>query len=392
MVTNAANNAPASPSEEDLGWMRRALDLAAQSTGLASPNPVVGCVMVRDGELVGEGCHEYGKRDHAEIAALKAAGERARGATAYTTLEPCSRTGRTGPCADALIAAGVARVVIATRDPNPAEKSADGGGCGIERLQAAGLQVQTGILRDEARRLNNAFARRVRSGLPLVTLKIASTLDGRIAPAHALTQAPYWITGEASHAEVQKMRHEADVLLTGVGTIIADNPLFTDRSGLPRRRPLLRAVLDSHLRTPLNSRVVESAGDDLLIFYTQARAETEQAFRDRGLQIHQLDAAKSPVPGAGGRVSPEAALEYLGSAGWNSVMIEGGAHINMAVLERDLADRLVIFYAPIILGGDAIPMLETKLKPFRLPGAVFRQFGEDFAVESLLRDPWAGVD
>lgn len=376
---------------QDQRWMRRALDLAAQSVGLASPNPMVGCVLVRDGNLVGEGWHDYGKRDHAEIAALKAAGNRSRGATAYTTLEPCSRTGRTGPCADALIAAGVERVVVATRDPNPAERNAQGGGRGIERLESAGVRVETGVLQEEARRLNDAFARRIRSGLPLVTLKIAATLDGRIAPAHPLTQAPYRITGDEAHAEVQKMRHASDALMTGVGTIIADNPRMTDRSGLQRRSPLLRVVLDSHLRTPLNSRIVETAKDDLLILYTQASAETEHALESRGIRLHQLEAAPGSR-GADSHVSLAAAIQFLGSIGVNSVMIEGGAHINSAVLEWNLADRLTIFYGPMILGSDAIPMIESKLKPFHLPGADIRRCGQDFVVASLLRDPWSGME
>lgn len=392
MCADNTNNSSARSAENDRQWMRRALELAAQSTGLASPNPVVGCVLVRDHEMVGEGRHEYDALDHAEVAALKAAGGRARGATAYTTLEPCSRTGRTGPCADALIAAGVTRVVVATRDPNPAENNSEGKGCGLERLHSAGVQVETGLFQEEARRLNDAFANRVRNSRPLVTLKIAATLDGRIAPAHVLTRSPYTITGEAAHAESQKMRHASDAIVTGVGTIIADNPLLTDRSGLKRRRPLLRVILDSHLRMPLNSRVIETAAEDLVVLYSQARTETEQAFRSRGVHIEMLETPKSARPDPGGHLSIAAAIEYLGSLQLNSALVEGGAHINSAFLEHNSADKLAVFYAPMMLGGDAIPMLEAKLKPFRLPDATIRRVGEDFLIESLLHNPWDGVN
>src|SRR5580700_7835241 len=231
--------------------MQHALDLARKAIGLASPNPLVGCVIVNNGEIVGQGFHEYDGRSHAEILALKAAGEKSRGATLYVTLEPCNHTGRTGPCSDALIAAGVSRVVAAMEDPNPAVS-----GKGFEKLRAAGITVETGLLEEPARKLNESFACWMRTQKPFVTLKSALTLDGQLAlpqgkgssaknPAtHASNKSSAtWITSEESRAEVHLMRHASDALLTGIGSVLADNPLLTDRSGLPRRRPLLRVIL-----------------------------------------------------------------------------------------------------------------------------------------------------
>src|ERR1700679_605810 len=211
----------------DEEYMRRALELARATVGLASPNPQVGCVLVRDCEIVGEGAHFYDERDHAEIVALRQAGELARGATAYVTLEPCSHHGRTGPCAEALIAAGVGRVVAATVDPNPVVS-----GRGIVRLRAAGVEVDVGVCEREARAVNDAFACWVRTGRPLVMLKAAVSADGMIAPAESMPGEIYWVTGVEARAEVQRMRHGVDAVLTGIGTVLADDPLLTDRSGI----------------------------------------------------------------------------------------------------------------------------------------------------------------
>src|SRR5215472_6750335 len=231
--------------------MDHALDLARKGVGLASPNPTVGCVMVNGGQIVGEGFHQYDWRDHAEIVALKSANERARGSTLYVTLEPCSRTGRTGPCTEAVISAGVRRVVAAIEDPNPLNASR-----GFERLGLAGIEVVKDVGEEEARRLNEAFACWIRTKKPFVTLKSALTLDGQLALPHARRKiarsivkrnGSEWITSEESRAEVHRMRHASDALLTGIGTILTDDPLLTDRSGLQRRRRLLRVILDSKL-------------------------------------------------------------------------------------------------------------------------------------------------
>src|SRR2546425_9407298 len=275
--------------------MQHALALARKGIGLASPNPMVGCVIVREGQIIGEGFHQYEWREHAEIVALKSAGDKARGATLYVTLEPCNHTGRTGPCTEAIIAAGVQRVVAAMEDPNPVNSSQ-----GLERLRAAGIEVFTGVCEDEARRLNEAFACWIRTKKPFVTLKSALTLDGQLAlsqsqknpgksPGKRTNDA--WITSEESRAEVQRMRHASDALLTGIGTILADDPLLSDRSGLPRRKPLLRVVVDSTLRLPPKSRVVKTSDDDLLVFTTLS-ADSAKA---RKLQNEGVEVARAKI-------------------------------------------------------------------------------------------------
>src|SRR5271155_4454459 len=254
-------------------FMEHALALARKGIGLASPNPMVGCILVREGQIVGEGFHQYEWRDHAEVVALKSAGEKARGATMYVTLEPCNHTGRTGPCTEAIIAAGVQRLVAAMEDPNPVNS-----GRGFDRLRAAGIEVFTGAGEEEARHLNESFACWIRTKKPFVTLKSAMTLDGQLALPRERNKLrkrvrkkkrTNWITSEESRAEVHRMRHAADAVLTGIGTVKIDDPLLTDRSGLPRRRPLLRVILDWGLTISPHSRVVQSARNDVLIFTQQ---------------------------------------------------------------------------------------------------------------------------
>src|SRR5438132_4452597 len=270
--------------------MEHALVLARKGTSLASPNPMVGCVMVREGQIVGEGFHQYQWRDHAEIVALKSAGDKARGATLYATLEPCNHTGRTGPCTEAIIAAGVQRVVAAMDDPNPVNS-----GRGFDRLRAAGIEVFTGVCEEEARRLNEPFACWIRTKKPFVTLKSALTLDGQLALPQSQKKSGKnprkrsnhaWITSEESRAEVHRMRHASDALLTGIGTILADDPLLTDRSGLPRRKPLLRVVLDSKLRLLPKFRIVKTYNHDLLVF-TCASLDSAKArkLQDAGAEV-----------------------------------------------------------------------------------------------------------
>jgi diaminohydroxyphosphoribosylaminopyrimidine deaminase/5-amino-6-(5-phosphoribosylamino)uracil reductase len=368
-------------------WMQRALALARQSVGLASPNPHVGCVLVKDEKLVGEGFHEYDRKDHAEIVALQQAGGNARGATAYVTLEPCSHTGRTGPCADALIRAGVARVVVATADPNP-----EVNGKGIERLTNAGIAVETGVCAAEARELNNGFARRIRTGLPFVTLKAGVSLDGRIAP-HAgkpgpgapLPAGPIMLTGDESRADVQRLRHASDVIITGINTILADNPRLNDRSGLPRRRPLLRVVLDSALRLRLDSQLVRSASDDVLVFCTTPIGERQKALEALGVRVEVVEASNGSS-----RVSLNRVLERLGELGMNSALLEAGSQMTATALGQQLVDRLVLYYAPILLGTAAVP-LSNSIEPWQWPIAQtsVQQFGRDVRIEACLRDPWA---
>jgi diaminohydroxyphosphoribosylaminopyrimidine deaminase/5-amino-6-(5-phosphoribosylamino)uracil reductase len=364
-------------------FMHRALELARASAGIASPNPQVGCVVVRDGKIVGEGAHIYDQRDHAEIVALRLAGELARGATAYVTLEPCSHFGRTGPCADALVAAQVKQVVVATVDPNPQV-----GGRGIERLRAAGIDVAVGVLQQDARALNDAFAHFIRTGRPLVTLKSALSADGMLAPpvSARIAREPHWLTGPESRAEVQRMRHGADALLTGIGTVLADNPLLTDRSGLPRRRPLLRVVLDTHLRTPLDSQLVRSARHDLLIFCgTHADRAHATALQAAGVEVVHIAQQQS-------RLDLRAVLDTLASRQILSLLLESGSELNTAFLTQKLVDKVVLFHATAKLGEGTLPFA-VGFGPSTLLEQSIEQisrvnFGEDVCVAGVLRDPW----
>ena len=361
----------------DQQWMERALGQAERSVGLASPNPAVGCVLVRGDAVVGEGFHEYDRRDHAEIVALKQAGPLAHGATAYVTLEPCNHQGRTGPCSDALIAAGIARVVVATADPNPLVH-----GKSIAQLRAAGVEVSTGVLQEPARRLNDGFAKFITSFLPFVTMKVATTLDGRIAPAQRSARGHFWISGSEARTEVHRMRHAADAILVGVGTILADDPLLTDRSDLPRRRPLLRIVLDSTLRTPLDSQLVKTAYQDVLIFFSRAEVAAQKALEARGVRLQQ-------IAHHGPRIPLQEALVRLAEMQISNVLLEGGAEVYTSALTHGLVDKLMLFYSPTFLGQEGVPMLSSidGLPPMR--DYSLQRFGEDFLLEACLHDPWS---
>lgn len=378
--------------------MHRALELAQHSVGLASPNPVVGCVLVKDGIVVGVGRHEYDKKEHAEIVALKNAGEAARGATAYVTLEPCCTTGRTGPCTRALIEAGVARVVAATTDPNPKVS-----GKGIEQLQAAGIRVTTGVLQCEAHRLNDGFAKHIRTGLPFVTLKAGVSLDGRIAPApgSAPRGSPVFLTGEKAREQVQEMRHAADAVITGINTVLQDDPHLTDRSGLPRRRPLLRVVLDSGLRTPLDSKLVRTANHDLLIFCGVATTQRQQTLEALGVRVERIADAESAndqfAREKAGRnrtarrsgVSLNAVMKRLGELGILSAMLEAGAQLNASALNGGHVDKITLFYAPVFLGPNGVPLLqEAIVKPLLPIPPAIECIGQDVRVDAYLRSPW----
>jgi diaminohydroxyphosphoribosylaminopyrimidine deaminase / 5-amino-6-(5-phosphoribosylamino)uracil reductase len=367
---------------QDERWMNDALELARKSIGLASPNPTVGCVLVKGEAVVGRGFHEYDRLDHAEIAALKEAGGEARGATAYVTLEPCCHTGRTGPCTEALIEAGVARVAVATADPNP-----EVNGQGIARLREAGIAVEAGIQAREAQELNDGFARYIRAKLPFVTLKAGLSLDGRIAPSpgRAPIGAPVILTGEESRNEVQRMRHASDALITGINTVLTDNPLLTDRTGLPRRRRLLRVVLDSALRLRLDSKIVRTAQDDVLVFCTIPISERQRALEALGVRVERIEA------GAGGaRVSLKRVLERLGEMEVTSAMIEAGAQLNASAFAKQAIDKFSLFYAPVFLGAAGVPLTNSieVLKP-EWPRVSVKQLGRDFWFEGYLRDPWA---
>jgi diaminohydroxyphosphoribosylaminopyrimidine deaminase / 5-amino-6-(5-phosphoribosylamino)uracil reductase len=370
-----------SGAPQDMEWMQSALGLARQGIAVASPNPTVGCVIVRENRIVGRGFHQYAQRDHAEVVALAEAGGAARGATAYVTLEPCSHYGRTGPCSRALIEAGVARVVAATSDPNPLVR-----GRGLAMLREAGVDISTGPLASEARELNDAFAHFIRHHTPLVSLKIAATLDGAIAPPLSThrERASFPITGAASRARVQALRHAQDALLTGLGTVLADDPLLTDRSERPRRRPLLRIVLDSHLRLPIASRILQEVQDDLLIVTRSEDGARQAELTDRGARILKIDAQ------AEGGISLRPLLDHLGQQDITSVMIEAGARLNRSALAADVVDKLYLFQAPRFLGPDAVPMLAgahaTSLP--RLLRYHTERIEEDTLTAGYIHDPW----
>src|SRR5882724_4477072 len=363
--------------------MQHALTLARKGVGLASPNPMVGCVIVREGQIVGEGFHQYEWRDHAEIVALKSAREKARGATLYVTLEPCNHTGRTGPCTETIIAAGIQRVVAAVEDPNPVNS-----GRGFERLRAAGIEVFTGVCEEEAARLNEPFACWIRTKKPLVTLKSAMTLDGQLAlPQSGKKKGKNsgkrrsWITSEESRAEVHQMRHASDALLTGIGTILADDPLLTDRSGLPRRKPLLRVILDSKLQLSPNARIVKTSDDDLLVFtaapLTSAKARKLQ---NAGVELVRMKAKNS-------RTDLPAVLKELGRREILSVLLEAGPTLNGAALTAGVVHKLFLFYAPKIAGENRVPFaLAPKLNLPPLRNIHTQQFGPDIAIEAYLQD------
>ena len=365
--------------ELDSSWMRHALELARRGIGLCSPNPVVGCVIVdRNGELAGEGWHEYELKDHAEVVALRAAGEKARGGAAYVTLEPCNHTGRTGPCTEALIKAGVARVVAATVDPNPLVA-----GGGIAGLRAAGIETRVGVGEEEARRLNEGFACWIQHKRPFVLMKVAMTLDGRIAPPAGVHTArePYWITGEESRAAVQTLRWRADAVLTGIGTVLADDPLLTDRSGMLRRRPLLRVVLDSALRIPLDSKLVKSAREDVLVCTVSNDGARIEEIRARGVRVEILEAENGQVPLV-------KVLGLLGSEGVLTLLTETGSRLNTALLGAGLVDRLQLFVSSQMMGADAVSAFGGMGRFAKLGPVEVERLGEDLGIGSLLRDPW----
>lgn len=390
--------------------LQRALELAREAAAFASPNPTVGCVLLRGDETLGEGAHHFDSYDHAEIVALKAArsaGHDVCGATACVTLEPCSHHGRTGPCSDALIAAGIARCIVATVDPNPLVS-----GRGLSRLREAGIEV---ILLPtaspealHARRLNDAFAFSVQHNRPFVTLKAALSVDGKLAPPprQRTASGPHWLTGPAARADVQQLRHASDAILTGIGTVLADDPELTDRTGLPRRRPLLRVVLDSHLRIPSDSRLVRSAAEqarsrssDLLILCTEyAPAARHTELRYSGIELLRL-------PSINDRLDLRAALEALQARQIRSVLTEGGAALNGSLLRARLADKVVLYFAERELGIDAVPFATGGTSPYALqqqltsldraafphndPGSSTPS--EDVRITGYLHNPWANL-
>jgi diaminohydroxyphosphoribosylaminopyrimidine deaminase/5-amino-6-(5-phosphoribosylamino)uracil reductase len=359
-------------------FMREALDLARKGRALTSPNPMVGAVLVRDGEVVGRGFHTYAGLWHAEAVALAEAGERARGATLYINIEPCSHRGRTPPCAAALVEAGVARVVAPIEDPNPLVA-----GGGFRTLREAGIEVEIAAeFAAEAAKLNEPFLHFMRTGRPLVTLKAAMTLDGKIS---APDDNQGWITSERARAHVQQLRHDSDAILTGVGTVLADDCRLTDRTGLARCRPLLRIVMDSRLRLPLDSKMaLAAAGDVVAVATSAAPIERRKTLEARGIRVLVFD-------GPGGRADLQSVVEWLARERYLSLIIEAGSKVNWTALESGLVDRVFFYYGPKILGGlEALPLAggigrRRRSDAIRVHGVTIHQIPPDeFALEGYV--------
>ena len=358
--------------------MDEAFRLARQGQGRTSPNPAVGAVVVRDGEIIGRGYHLFAQEKHAEVLALEEAGEHARGAEIYLTLEPCAHHGRTGPCSDLVIASGITRVIAAMEDPNPLVS-----GGGFRKLRAAGVDVAfASDYKAEAEKLNEPFMHFMRRGKPLVMLKAAVTLDGKIA---APEDNSGWITSEKARAHVQQVRHLSDAIVTGIGTLLADDCLLNDRSGLERSRPLLRIVLDSLLRIPLHSKMVSSCNGDLLIATTSAASrERRKALEAKGVEVVEMD---SP----GGRVELRRLVEVLAQRRYLSLMIEAGSKVNWAALDAGIVDKILFYYAPKIFGGTAsLPVVGGAGRKRRSDAIVMRNLQvnmvseNEFAVEAYV--------
>jgi diaminohydroxyphosphoribosylaminopyrimidine deaminase / 5-amino-6-(5-phosphoribosylamino)uracil reductase len=339
----AKSGGPASDRTADLRWMRAAFALARRGLGNVWPNPAVGCVIVNQERVVGRGWTQPGGRPHAETEALRRAGTAARGATAYVSLEPCRHWGQTPPCADALINSGVRRVVVALEDPDPRVA-----GGGIRRLRDAGIEVETGLGAPEAAEINAGFLARQRRARPLVTLKLATSLDGRIAIASGESR---WITGPPARAHGHLLRTRHDAIMVGTGTVLADNPQLTCRlPGLADRSPM-RVVLDRKLRIPPTAHVIAGASQIRTWVLTLRSADLLRrgAFLARGVNLIETE------PDAGGRIDLVAALSALGERGVTRLLVEGGARLAAALLRLRLVDRLVWMHAPLLIGGDGIP-------------------------------------
>jgi len=369
-------------TSQDEVWMRRALALAARGQGRVEPNPMVGCVLVRNGRVVGEGYHRRFGGPHAEVNALSAAGVQARGATVYVTLEPCCHFGKTPPCTDALVAAGSRKVIAAMRDPFPAV-----GGRGLRRLRSAGIEVVSGLCQADARRLNGPYLKRLRTGQPWVILKWAQSLDGKIATR---TGDSRWISSRRSTVYAHRLRGRVDALIVGVGTVVADDPLLTCRHVRPRRIAT-RIVLDPTLRTPLRARLVRTAGRIPTIIVTgrqAARGPRRRRYERAGVNILGVRSTRAGL-------DLKALLEELGRRGMTNVMVEGGGRTLGAFYDAGLADELVVFVARRIIGGRLAPSPLSgegprRLREIRPPVAVRRlRSGPDDLYHVLLSDPTA---
>ncbi len=351
---------------DDVRFMRRALRLAARATGRTSPNPLVGAVVVKGDEIVGEGLHKAAGEPHAEVNALHAARERARGATLYTTLEPCAHTGRTPPCVNAIVEAGIARVVSALRDPDPRTD-----GKGFRALRAAKIDVTVGVLEDEAKRLNEGFIARTTRGRPFVLVKLATTLDGRVA-----VKGRRYLSGKAAQREVHRLRDRYDAVLVGSGTVLADDPALTVRD--VKGRDPLRVVVDTDARTPPTAKVVRAKDPQRTIMFVARDADVRRVsrLRDAGVLVTSL-------PRADGGLDLAAVLRWLADKGVNTVLSEAGPRIASRLVSAGLADRLMLITAPIA-AGDGPVAFEALGRLVELHSVKVRRFGDDVAMEGDL--------
>ena len=366
------------PSETERTYMRRALELAGRARGRTSPNPMVGAVLVKDGTIVGEGFHAFAGSDHAELEAIREAEGAAAGATMYVTLEPCCHFGRTPPCVEQIIKAGIRRVVAACEDPNSAVS-----GKGFAALRAAGVAVEVGLLAEEAASLNEAFFTFIRTGRPFVILKTAASLDGKIATR---TGDSRWITGESARQYGHQIRNEVDAVLVGIGTILRDDPLLTTRLGTPDQRDPTRVIVDNLARLPLRAKVINraSTAPTILAVSEMAPRVRLEALEREGVQILL-------VPGSPRRISLANLMVALGKHGFLSVMIEGGAEINASALQEGVVDKVLLFLAPILIGGKSTPTavggegIDALRQAKRLRDLRIERFDEDILIEGYLR-------
>lgn len=358
----------------DEAYMRLALQMAAQAHGQTAMNPVVGCVVVKEGRMIGLGSHLEMGTPHAEVHALQMAGSQAEGSTVYVTLEPCSHFGKTPPCADRLIAEKVKKVFVACKDPNP-----DVAGTGIERLRSHGIEVEVGLLENDAQQLNEKFNKFIVGKMPFVTIKTASTLDGKIATT---TGDSKWITNEESRSFVHTLRHQHQAIMVGVNTVITDNPKLSTRLSVPSIQPH-RLIVDSSLRTPIDAEVIRDIQDSnqstTLITTEGASEEREQAFKALGVDIIRC--------GSGPSVDLHTALKLLGERGIGSILLEGGGRLNGAMLEAGLVDKIILFFAPKIIGGGErapsnfmFPGFTKMRESIDLENVRFEQFSNDICI------------
>ncbi|MDL1957359.1 MAG: bifunctional diaminohydroxyphosphoribosylaminopyrimidine deaminase/5-amino-6-(5-phosphoribosylamino)uracil reductase RibD [Candidatus Desulfofervidus auxilii] len=352
-------------------YIRRTIKLAKRALGRTSPNPLVGAVIVKNGRIIGEGYHKKAGLPHAEIEAIKAAGRKAKGADLYVTLEPCNHYGRTPPCTEAILKAGIKRVFVGMRDPNPHVK-----GGGVEYLRSKGVEVETGILEEECRRLNEVFIKYVTTGFPFVSLKLAATLDGKIALANKTT----WITNENSRIFVHRLRDIHDAILVGINTILKDNPSLTTR--LPKRKGKdpIRIILDTNLRIPLEAKVLhlDSPAKTVIVTSFNAPSEKIKKLKALGTEVWQVDLEN-------GKLSLKEVLKLLGNKQITSVLIEGGAKVAASFLQQKLVDKIYFFYAPKIFGAENLSMIaelgiDSADKAILLKEVSLRRFDNDILI------------